>query len=131
MYHVLNRGNCRLRIFEKPKDYEAFLRLLGGDQIRGRDPISRIGSRPLIRSPSPYPVPRVPFASHLISPSQFFRDTTVTSTQFDRNSPFQRSSSRFAEYEASHSEKNRYRPGTRMVNLYLTTRASPGTIFLA
>jgi REP-associated tyrosine transposase len=28
VYHVLNRGNCRLRIFDKAKDYEAFLRLL-------------------------------------------------------------------------------------------------------
>ena len=28
MYHVLNRANARMRIFDKPKDYEAFERIL-------------------------------------------------------------------------------------------------------
>ncbi|MDP9172413.1 MAG: transposase [Planctomycetota bacterium] len=29
IYHVLNRGNGRTRIFHKPEDYDAFLKLLG------------------------------------------------------------------------------------------------------
>jgi putative transposase len=29
VYHVLNRANRRTRIFHKPRDYEAFLRILG------------------------------------------------------------------------------------------------------
>ncbi len=28
VYHVLNRANERLRIFDKPEDYEAFERIL-------------------------------------------------------------------------------------------------------
>ncbi len=28
IYHVLNRGNGRMRIFHKPADYDAFVRLL-------------------------------------------------------------------------------------------------------
>src|SRR5947208_2489185 len=28
VYHVLNRGNCRMRIFTKPSDFDAFLKLL-------------------------------------------------------------------------------------------------------
>ncbi len=28
-YHVLNRANARMRIFDKPKDYEAFEKILG------------------------------------------------------------------------------------------------------
>ena len=28
VYHVLNRGNCRMDVFEKPKDYAAFIKLL-------------------------------------------------------------------------------------------------------
>jgi hypothetical protein len=28
VYHVLNRGNGRLRVFHKPGDYQAFLDLL-------------------------------------------------------------------------------------------------------
>ena len=28
MYHVINRGNCRMRIFSKPADFSAFVRLL-------------------------------------------------------------------------------------------------------
>lgn len=28
VFHVLNRGNCRLRIFDKPADYKAFITLL-------------------------------------------------------------------------------------------------------
>ena len=28
IYHVLNRGNGRMRIFHKPGDYEAFERVL-------------------------------------------------------------------------------------------------------
>jgi len=29
LYHVLNRGNAKAALFEKPPDYEAFLRILG------------------------------------------------------------------------------------------------------
>ena len=29
IYHVLNRGNGRMRIFHKPGDFEAFERVLG------------------------------------------------------------------------------------------------------
>ena len=28
LYHVLNRGNGRMRIFHKPQDFEAFERVL-------------------------------------------------------------------------------------------------------
>ena len=28
VYHVLNRANARMRIFDKPKDYEAFERIV-------------------------------------------------------------------------------------------------------
>ena len=28
VYHVINRGNCRMQIFRKPEDYLAFMRLM-------------------------------------------------------------------------------------------------------
>jgi putative transposase len=37
IYHVLNRGNGRLRIFHKPADYDAFIKLL--TQARSRIPL--------------------------------------------------------------------------------------------
>ena len=29
IYHVMNRGNCRMEIFGKPDDYLAFMRVMG------------------------------------------------------------------------------------------------------
>ncbi len=34
VYHVLNRANARIQIFEKPKDYEALERTLAGKAPR-------------------------------------------------------------------------------------------------
>jgi putative transposase len=34
VYHVLNRGNGRMRLFHKPGDYEAFERVLAGSLER-------------------------------------------------------------------------------------------------
>jgi putative transposase len=36
IYHVLNRGNGRMRIFHKPEDYESFVKLLGEARERAR-----------------------------------------------------------------------------------------------
>ena len=34
VYHVLNRGNARMQVFDEPGDYEAFERIL--EQAKGR-----------------------------------------------------------------------------------------------
>jgi putative transposase len=35
IYHVFNRGNGRMRIFHKPEDYDAFMKLLPQARLRG------------------------------------------------------------------------------------------------
>ena len=44
VYHMLNRGNGRLRIFHKDGDYEAFERILGENQNPVPAPISATAS---------------------------------------------------------------------------------------
>ena len=34
IYHVMNRGNCRMRIFHKPADYLAFMRIMEAGRER-------------------------------------------------------------------------------------------------
>jgi putative transposase len=41
IYHVLNRGNCKMRIFDKPGDYFAFLKVL--EQARERTGMRILG----------------------------------------------------------------------------------------
>jgi len=45
VYHMLNRGNGRLRIFHKDGDYEAFERVLGERKKRCQDPLILTASR--------------------------------------------------------------------------------------
>ena len=49
MYHVLNRANARMRIFDKPGDYDAFAQRFGLESLfrpRGRPKQQTNGSTP-------------------------------------------------------------------------------------
>lgn len=48
VYHVLNRGNCRMDIFEKPEDFASFIKLL--EQARRKYPSVRILGYCLMRN---------------------------------------------------------------------------------
>lgn len=76
VYHVLNRSNARLPLFEKKGDYEAFQRVL--EQAQQREPLRILGYCVM---PNHWHLVVWPKRGHDRQVSEFMRWLTVTHTQ--------------------------------------------------